>query len=481
MFVPGLVERAFPAVVRPDPLLLDDEREALSPALRTTRDGQEAERLHFVRAVRAAGERLVLSYPRFDTGTGRERVPSSFLLEAVEAALGRRAGAAELLRLASAGATGLGRPHPEDPALAIDALERDLAAAASGERGAARYLLGADGFVAGSVAAERAAWEPRLTPFDGLVDLAGDDAALQRLAPGGRTTSATDVQRLAACPYQHLLKRGFRLEPWEDPDHVYQLSNLDFGSLYHAVAHRLFGWMRDEGLLPLDPERVSAVEERLRAVVDEEAEAVLAAGRVLNAALLEPAKAAVRSAITELVEREAGEGDAFVPARFEQRFEGVEVPLGDGRTVAFNGSMDRVDEAAAERRLRVIDYKTGQYRWKEGEQFRGGRELQLAIYNVAAARLVPEATVDEALYYFATPAGRYKTKACPATAEAAETLAGVLRTLDATARAGTFAPVADSCDFCDYQGICGQAREARAERKKGDPRLGAFQRMRAIP
>jgi hypothetical protein len=41
--------------------------------------------------------------------------------------------------------------------------------------------------------------------------------------------------------------------------------------------------------------------------------------------------------------------------------------------------------------------------------------------------------------------------------------------------------VADTCDFCDYQGICGGAREARAGRKKGDPRLAAFQLMRAIP
>ena len=112
VFVPGLVERAFPTVARPDPLLLDEEREALSPELRTTRDAQERERLLFARAVRAAGERLVLSFPRFDTGSGRERVPSSFLLQAVEAAMGRRVAAAELLSLASPGETGLGRPHP---------------------------------------------------------------------------------------------------------------------------------------------------------------------------------------------------------------------------------------------------------------------------------------------------------------------------------------------------------------------------------
>ena len=210
VFVPGLVERAFPTVARPDPLLLDEEREALSPELRTTRDAQERERLLFARAVRAAGERLVLSFPRFDTGSGRERVPSSFLLQAVEAAMGRRVAAAELLALASPGETGLGRPHPGEPDAAIDRIERDLAVVAGGRAGAARHLLDGDGFVAASIALERAAWEPRLTPFDGLVDLGGDEAAIGKLAPGGRRSSATEVQNLAACPYKHLLKRGFR-------------------------------------------------------------------------------------------------------------------------------------------------------------------------------------------------------------------------------------------------------------------------------
>ena len=252
VFVPGLVERAFPTVARPDPLLLDEEREALSPELRTTRDAQERERLLFARAVRAAGERLVLSFPRFDTGSGRERVPSSFLLQAVEAAMGRRVAAAELLGLASPGETGLGRPHPAEPDAAIDRIERDLAVVASGRAGAARHLLDGDGFVAASIALERAAWEPRLTPFDGLVDLGGDEAAIGKLAPGGRRSSATEVQSLAACPYQHLLKRGFGLRPWEEPERVFQLDALDYGSLYHAVAERLFTRLRDEGLLPVE-------------------------------------------------------------------------------------------------------------------------------------------------------------------------------------------------------------------------------------
>lgn len=160
VFVPGLVERAFPTPVRPDPLLLDEERERLSPDLRTTRDGMEAERLLFLDAVRCAGERLVLSYPRFDTAGSRERIPSSFLLHAVEAALGRRVTAAQLAALARPGETELGRPHPSDPATAIDRVERDLALVSAGARGAARHLAGADTLVARAIEQARATRSP---------------------------------------------------------------------------------------------------------------------------------------------------------------------------------------------------------------------------------------------------------------------------------------------------------------------------------
>ena len=86
-------------------------------------------------------------------------MPSSFLLHAIEAATGRRIGTGELARLASPGATALGRPHPEDPTRAIDRIERDLALVASGEPGAARHLAEPGGFLVRSLAQERASWD----------------------------------------------------------------------------------------------------------------------------------------------------------------------------------------------------------------------------------------------------------------------------------------------------------------------------------
>ncbi len=484
VFLPGLVERAFPALVRPDPLLLDDERLALSAHLRTTHDGQEAERLLFQGAVRAAEERVVLSYPRFDTASGRERVPSSFLLHALEAALGRRVGGADLARLALPGATALGRPHPEDAAVAIDRIERDLALVASGTPGAGRHLAQPESFLVHSLAQERASWELTLTAWDGIVDAEASPEALARLRLAGQRSSASAAQGFAECPYRHLLQRGLGLRAWEEPERAYQIEAKDFGTVYHAVAHRLFAELAEQGRLPFAEEDLERLAGRVAELVDEELEGFAAKGGIMNAALLGPVRVRLRSDLEEMLKDqvdEAGGDRAFVPAAFEQEFEDLEVVIAAGASVTFRGKIDRLDLSRKTGQVRVIDYKTGKHFWKREEQFKGGRELQLALYNRAAKALYPDRDVAEAVYYYATATGDYKRKACPATPEVDGTLTRVLSTLDDLAVAGIFPPVADSCTFCDFKSVCGPFRETRAQRKSGDPRLAAFKRLREIP
>jgi RecB family exonuclease len=484
VYVPGLVERAFPGLVRPDPLLLDDEREALSPDLRTTRDGQERERLLFVDAVRAAEERLVLSYPRFDTGSGRERVPSSFLLRALEAALGRRVGAADLARLATPGGTALGRPHPEDPAVAIDRIERDLALVTSGQPGAAAHLAEPGGFLVRSLAQERASWDASLTAWDGVVDVGVHPERAAALRVAGQPSSASAVQTFAECPYRHFLRRGLRLWPWEEPERAYQVDSKDVGSIYHVVAHRLFAELAENGGLPLRETALEGLYVRVGDLLEEELTSFAEKGGIVNPALLDPVRVRLRSDLEEMLRDEiaaAADGEGFVPVAFEREFADLDVPVDGGGPVRFRGKIDRIDATAGARRVRVIDYKTGGHYWKKEEQWKGGRELQLAIYNRAAQALYPDSEVEEAAYYYATAKGEYRRKGCPATPEVAQTLEKVLATLDGLAQAGVFPPVADSCRFCDFTTICGPFREARAERKKGDGRLAEFRRLRDLP
>jgi RecB family exonuclease len=384
--------------------------------------------------------------------------------------------------MAEPGATALGRPHPDDPKLALDGIERDLALVSSGQPGVARHLAAPDSFLVRSLAQEGAAWQSVLTAWDGLVDVTTAAEALERLRLSGQRSSASVVEGFAACPYRHFLKTGLRLRAWEEPERAYQIEGKDFGSLYHSVAHKLFAELKEQGGLPLDETTPDAWAERIGALVDEALKEFAEAGGIVNAALLDPVRVRLRGDLEEMLRDEAETtGDGFVPEEFEREFEEIEVALADGRTVSFRGKIDRLDVASQKKQVRVVDYKTGGHYWKRDEEWKGGRELQLAIYNLAARILFPGHQVAEAAYYYATAKGEYRRKARAATPEVEAKLKTVLVTLDDLAAAGVFPPVADSCDFCDFQSVCGPFREPRAQRKAADPRLTAFRRLREIP
>lgn len=480
VFVPGMVERRFPSVARPDPLLLDEERESLSPALRTSVDEQEQERVEFVAACATARERLVLSYPRVDSQSGRERVPSSFLLRAARAATGARVSAEDLARIASAGETSLGRPYPKNPDTAVDLLERDLALVASSQKGAARHLLDEAPNVARAFEAERASWIPELTKWDGLVNLAECGDAVASLRLNGREVSASEVEALGACPYRHFLRVGLRLRPWEEPERTYALDRRDVGTIMHAVLEQLFSELKANGTLPLKQETLDGAKRRAEKLLDSEFASFIGAGGVVHPALVSAVRDQMRADLDDLLEREIAQPDEFVPDRFELEFTKLPFEFAPGRSLMFKGYMDRVDVATRPKRVRVIDYKGGKYIWQDEDEFKGGRNVQLAIYVLAAGAAYPKHEVTESRYYYSTAYGRFKTKRIEGSDAARNTLKQVLTALDDTVAKGAFAPVADECGFCDYQAICGPHREHRAARKKGDPRLAAFYRMREV-
>ena len=272
-----------------------------------------------------------------------------------------------------------------------------------------------------------------------------------------------------------------RLHLWEEPERAYQIEGKHFGSMYHSVAERLFVELAGQGGLPLRAEALSSLYERVGVLVDEELADFVAEGGIVNVALLEPVRVRLRSDLEEMLRDQVETDDGFVPVAFEHTFEDLAVPLAEGASIAFRGTIDRIDVHSGSRRVRVIDYKTGGFYWERDQQFNGGRALQLAVYNLAARAAYPDHQVAEASYYHSTAVGRFKRKSCADTPEVEETLRRVLGDLDALVASGVFPPVADDCMFCDFKSVCGPFREARAERKTGDPRLAVFKKMREIP
>ena len=243
--VVGLVERSFPPPPRQDPLLLDDEREALRDSsafdLPLRARGADGEALQFALAVGAAQERLQLSFARAQSAGGRGQLPSRFFRDAARALTGEPVRAARidelpdwLYRRVSAK-----QPGERGSALARSA-SRSTSAGCSRPvpRLGSALLARSSSTVERALAAQTARWRTReLTAYDGVLGAEHLAALLARVGPE-RALSPTALETYAKCPYRFFLEKVIGLRELEEPEAIERIDALSRGSLIHRILQR---------------------------------------------------------------------------------------------------------------------------------------------------------------------------------------------------------------------------------------------------
>ena len=513
--VMGLVEGGYPGVVRPDPLLLDEERAALEPApapspgraprrrqlslfdeaeaggpalpplLPTSQDRVLARRRDFQHALGQATEHLVLTYPRADPRTGRERLPSLFFVAAASALAGRPLTARELDEHVREDQVGE-LPLEE----ALDRGERDRARLERGGREAAEAIAAGSPFFKQSRLAAEARWSSRFTPYDGLVQPLPEELR-PRLDPLAfpHAISASRLASYSRCGFQYLLQHVLKLEPALEPEERQRLDPLERGDAFHRVAEKFLRERRQRGELPV--RETVAQRARLLELAEEALDRLVAGSPPRFVVLWEREKARFRQTLLDWLRREA-EARGRTPAHFEVAFglsadlpedephlpEPVSIDLGDGRALRVAGRIDRIDRRD-DGTLVLRDYKTGRAPRDDGGVFRGGRQLQIPFYLLAAERLFPGARVVEAFLDY-VDAGR--PVAFRPELVRSQAFRDLLRGLVDAIAGGLFAQEPSACAFCDYKVVCGPQPliERRRQWKSGDPRLVALRRLREV-
>jgi hypothetical protein len=515
LIVPGLVEKSFPQPARQDPILLDPEREYLAAELARAGNPadiplkarrREEEELLFALAVQSARRRLVLSFPRLDAATARERMPSHFLLRMLETLSGKAPDYRDLDQFIRRHGRFV-RTTRLDPTArdrAVTALEYDLAVFSKAEEDhapeALLYLLKDERrFLARAMEAESARWgSEKFSAYDGVVRSPGLARALgKRLYDDSRPVSATRLENYAACPFSYLLRHVFGLKATDEPERVATLSPQDRGSLVHAVLWQFLSDSARDGALPL----TEAHWPRLQAVASARFTEFERRGVTGYPMLWRIEQDRLLADLREFLRREVAGRDSFSPAQFEVRFgmrardaeessassrEPASLELEAGAPIRFCGKIDRVDVDPAARRCRVLDYKTGaNFQALHDDSFRGGRALQLPIYLIAARLLFPELRPEYAEYYYASRRGdwrkvRFTTEGWK---EKAETLQFIVRTILDGIRAGKFfpVPVEADCDRCELRLACGHGRFLDFKIKADAQTTAAFKAMAEIP
>ena len=488
-FVIGLEEGGvFPALVE-DPVLLDRERTRVDPALRTSEDRVGEALYRIVSRLASLGGRVCLSYSCRDLRQARETFPSWLLLQAVRVLKPGESWTYDRL------VEELGEPVSAVPAGPGQALSDAGWWLASLRRADASALPAVrEGFpdLARGAAAEAARASDAFTVHDGLVPEAGP-----RLDPrvSGAVVSPTSLEDLAKCPFRYFLQRGLGLDPIDDtePNPDVWLDPMTRGSILHDLYATIMREIRDRGETP-DPARHGA---RLRAL----------GGQALteHRALVPPPSDGVfdreaRELQTDLalfLKFEAEDHRERRPLGFEVAFGGategealgrrepITIDLGDGLRFRLRGRMDRIDRLA-DGTYEVVDYKTGSAFLPGGldATFAGGRQLQHALYALAAAELLRERDGQARVvgsYYFPTTRGRRERQVRPASTQALA--AAVLRDLFDLLAAGAFvhSPRQDEdCRFCEFGRACGRGAAERAKAKIDDganDTLEAYRRL----
>ena len=181
----------------------------------------------------------------------------------------------------------------------------------------------------------------------------------------------------------------------------------------------------------------------------------------------------------------------MVEARFGMGGNSPEVEIEtDGEAIRFRGLADRIDAGEGDAPALVMDYKTGStyaYNVLDKDPLDNGRKLQLAVYSLAAKRILgrDDATVIAA-YAFVSARGGFQLRPKEPIDYGANAMSArfryVAREIVEGIRKGVFPANPgdagfggfENCRFCDFDSLCPSRRDVMWARKSADPKAARY-------
>ncbi len=472
-FVAGLDEASFPGRGLQDPILLDEERTAISATLPTSGDTLRANLYGLASTLASIRGRIVLSYSSFDLIEGRPSFPSSILLQAFRLLRGDPDLDYAALETALDEASGF---LPRGAGRAFDEgewwLDRLLAVPRpDGPRSVAANFPD----LAAGLAAAAARAGAKLTAYDGLVDITPVRAEIDPVAGTKAVMSATRLEFLAKCPFAYFLRHVLHVQPPEEVsyDRSRWLDPLQRGSLIHEI---LCDFMTEAAATGRDvrTDRDTPLMERI--AVDR----IAATRRTVpppSDSIFESERRDIMDTLAIFLAAEEKREHKGRPLAFEKEIPGEPISLGRGRSFRLRGFIDRVDRIGGDS-YRIIDYKTGSPApYEDLVHFGRGRTLQPSLYAVALEQILarerPGSTpvVAESGYLF--PSRRGEGDEIMVRNFDRGRLRSLLNDLLALLANGYFIAGPEAkCDYCDYRAVCVSGGPASsAAKREANPKV----------
>jgi len=470
LFVVGMDEYSFPGGIFQDAILLDAEREGVSPALPLQRHGPAAHSWQLARAIGMCPGTVTLVSNRVSLSDGREPYPSP-LFQHLQQQLGEDQ--LETWRLV-----------PERDGVSLDQTEQALAGYR--DRGYEQRVGQQFPWLVEGARAVRARNHNGLTRFDGWlggkrrVELAIDAGAAE-----SEVMSAAKLETLAKCPRQYFLRYVLGARPPEEveADAARWLQPSEMGQLLHDLYRDFMSRLTQRG------ERVDdgngEHERELLALLDQKIAWFEERVPVLYRAAYQADVIRLRRSARIFLHAEADHERQYPttdPHAFEVEFGPVTVELSPRVGFSLRGRIDRIDVVkggAGKQQYEIWDYKTGSpYRFEGRDLLHGGRSLQWVLYAYALEECTG-VKVRRSGYFFSGDRGwGRRFEAVPPDRSL---IASLLEPLFDMVAQGAFLSVQrdddDHCRFCDFRRLC--SSERKTQRDFGDLREETSQ-LRAI-
>jgi RecB family exonuclease len=466
--VAGLADALVPGAGGDEGLLGDDARRLdTSGALRSRSDRLEDAHRALDGAVSAGVSARIGTLPRGDPRSGRAQVPSRWFGQLVDADT--------QWRPMDSFAAGLADAEPVVSAAEFELRELDRWVSGGGHPAMAPVVR--DGRLVRGLEAARLRAGAAFTRFDGLVGpgrLSAFDA--------GTPVSATRFETYAKCPRRYLFDRVLRVSARVRPEELWRMEPITRGTLVHAILETYVAERVDGAARSLT---------RLLAIAEDQMDDAASGGMVGKPLLWRMDRSAI---VRDLTRFHAEEG-LLDPVAAELSFGGdaegagppVIVVLDDGRSVAFRGSVDRVDRTGSGQ-LMVSDYKTGkQSRLTDltRDPVAAGKLLQLPLYAMAATDRFGGSGPVHARYWLLSGERSAPCFHLVVTPNVESRFRHVVRLIADGVEDGCFPAIPgppafrsfNNCMGCDFDSVCPTARDRQWGRKYNRPELHGVVRL----
>jgi len=496
IFLPGMLEKNYPIPFRSDPIILEEERKR-TDALPLRREELQHQELNFLQTLGSSTDKLYLTFPRHQAGSGKEQLPSQYLLKVAEMLTGSNISLDQLDQL-----PGFRRisslPLREQPEQAITLGEFDQAVSLNlSEDDLKVYFKEVRPWLPKMLEREEAMAQPDLNAYQGI--LLGENARIllrREHNPFQKELSVSYLKSYFHCPYQFFWENVMRIMPLEEPEERMKINNMEKGALMHRTLEKFFGKAHAHSLLPLTekilPEAKNLMEDTLNEIFLEFEKDGLTGYPLLWKIDQEQ----IRYELMGYLQKEALKADGFCPGYFEVRFGSnrenheevkgfpltIELPR-TGKKLCFRGRIDRLDLGPGEQ-VRVIDYKTGRNRINT-QHLEEKISLQLSIYLLAVKNIFGDKPLDQILasYVYLSRSENYPEIRLRGTQfySQEDLLKEVLEVFSGLLYSGYFGPDPDhSCSYCHYSLICGPGLSRVMQNKQDDPLYLEYQRLKEV-